>query len=135
MIRCDERALVLASLEHFHNWRRLVSKVVFALLRSDFGEGFGDVGGYDFDKDKCELYNIAGDFSEANDLAAKEPQRLRDLQNLIKQAISNCVLPQKSTPSTIRTWGHTVMPQIRLLRPSGGVSGDGGRPVGPVSST
>jgi arylsulfatase A-like enzyme len=40
-----------------------------------------NAGTYDFDKDKWELYRIDGDFSEANDMAAQEPQRLRDLQD------------------------------------------------------
>jgi hypothetical protein len=31
---------------------------------------------------KWELYNVADDFSEANDLAAKEPKKLRELQDL-----------------------------------------------------
>jgi arylsulfatase A-like enzyme len=35
----------------------------------------------DFDQDKWELYNLADDFSEANDLSAKYPQRLKELQN------------------------------------------------------
>jgi arylsulfatase len=36
-----------------------------------------------FDKEeKWELYNVAEDFSQANDLATQEPQRLRQLQNL-----------------------------------------------------
>jgi arylsulfatase A-like enzyme len=34
-----------------------------------------------FDQDKWELYNLADDFSEANDVAAKYPQKLRELQN------------------------------------------------------
>ena len=34
-----------------------------------------------FDADRWELYNIEEDFSQANDLAAKEPARLRDLQD------------------------------------------------------
>jgi arylsulfatase len=41
-----------------------------------------NAGSYDFDKDKWELYRIDSDFSEANDLAAQEPQRLRNLQDL-----------------------------------------------------
>jgi arylsulfatase A-like enzyme len=41
-----------------------------------------NAGTYDFDKDKWELYRIDGDFSEANDMAAQEPQRLRDMQDL-----------------------------------------------------
>jgi arylsulfatase len=35
----------------------------------------------DFDQDKWELYNLADDFSEANDLSAKYPQKLKELQN------------------------------------------------------
>jgi arylsulfatase len=35
----------------------------------------------DFDQDKWELYNLANDFSEANDVAAKYPQKLKELQN------------------------------------------------------
>ncbi len=37
----------------------------------------GSVG---FDSDRWELYNIEADFSQANDLAASEPGRLRELQ-------------------------------------------------------
>jgi len=40
------------------------------------------LGTYSFESDKWELYNIEQDFSEATDLSAKEPQRLRDLQDL-----------------------------------------------------
>jgi arylsulfatase len=35
----------------------------------------------DFDQDKWELYNLADDFSEANDVSAKYPQKLKELQN------------------------------------------------------
>jgi arylsulfatase len=35
----------------------------------------------DFDHDKWELYNLADDFSEANDLSTKYPQKLKELQN------------------------------------------------------
>src|SRR5262249_5096306 len=41
-----------------------------------------NAGTYDFDKDKWELYRIDSDFSEANDMAAQLPQRLRDMQDL-----------------------------------------------------
>ena len=34
------------------------------------------------DEYKWELYNITKDFSEANDLAAKEPKKLQELQEL-----------------------------------------------------
>jgi arylsulfatase len=38
--------------------------------------------GFDVDKQKWELYNIDEDFSQANDLAAKRPDKLRELQDL-----------------------------------------------------
>ena len=37
-------------------------------------------GGSDFDQDKWELYDLANDFSEANDVSAKYPQKLKELQ-------------------------------------------------------
>jgi hypothetical protein len=46
------------------------------------------------DQDKWELYNVAEDFSQANDLAAANPQKLQELQALfLKEAIRNHVLP------------------------------------------
>jgi arylsulfatase len=39
-------------------------------------------GSASFDDDKWELYNIAEDFSQAVDLAAKYPKKLRELQDL-----------------------------------------------------
>jgi arylsulfatase A-like enzyme len=45
-------------------------------------------------KDTWELYNVAQDFSEANDLAAKNPAKLKELQDLfMKEAARNHVLP------------------------------------------
>jgi arylsulfatase A-like enzyme len=38
--------------------------------------------GFDPDKQKWELYNVKDDFSQANDLAAANPQKLRELQDL-----------------------------------------------------
>jgi len=35
----------------------------------------------DFDHDKWELYDLANDFSEANDVSARFPQKLRELQD------------------------------------------------------
>jgi arylsulfatase A-like enzyme len=35
----------------------------------------------DFDHDKWELYNLADDFSESNDLSAKYPEKLKELQD------------------------------------------------------
>jgi arylsulfatase A-like enzyme len=43
---------------------------------------FGPGGGWDPDQDKWELYNIDEDFSEANDLAAKNPEKLAELKRL-----------------------------------------------------
>jgi arylsulfatase len=37
---------------------------------------------FDLDKEKWELYNVDKDFSQANDLAASNPQKLRELQDL-----------------------------------------------------
>jgi hypothetical protein len=41
-----------------------------------------NAGSYDFAKDKWELYKVAEDFSEANDLAAQNPVKLKELQDL-----------------------------------------------------
>ncbi len=49
---------------------------------------------WDSAKDKWELYNITRDFSQANDLAAKEPKRLAALQKVFDaQARANQVYP------------------------------------------
>ncbi|MDF5739811.1 MULTISPECIES: arylsulfatase [unclassified Nostoc] len=48
----------------------------------------------DFDTDPWELYNIAEDFSEANNLAAENPDKLEKLQKLfLKEARKYKVLP------------------------------------------
>jgi len=45
-------------------------------------------------EDKWELYNVEADFSSANDLAAKHPDKLKELQELfLKEAVANRVLP------------------------------------------
>src|SRR6187200_3009870 len=47
-----------------------------------------------FLEDKWELYHVDEDFSSANDLAAKEPAKLKELQELfLKEAIKYQVLP------------------------------------------
>jgi arylsulfatase len=44
--------------------------------------------------DTWELYNVAEDFSQANDLAAQNPAKLKELQDLfMKEAVRNHVLP------------------------------------------
>lgn len=51
-------------------------------------------GSYDFANDKWELYNVDNDFSEANDLAAKNPDKLRELQDMFwAEAAKYDVLP------------------------------------------
>ena len=45
-------------------------------------------------KDVWELYHVAEDFSEANDVASKNPTKLKELHDLFtKEAIKNHVLP------------------------------------------
>jgi arylsulfatase len=47
-----------------------------------------------FDQDRWELYHVAEDFSQAHDLAAENPAKLEELQDLfIQEAIRNHVLP------------------------------------------
>jgi hypothetical protein len=47
-----------------------------------------------FDKDKWELYNTAEDFSCANDLAAKNPDKLKEMQGtFLTEAVKYNVLP------------------------------------------
>ena len=49
---------------------------------------------WDANKDKWELYNLDADFSQADDLAEKEPQRLAELQRVFDaQAKENKVYP------------------------------------------
>jgi arylsulfatase A-like enzyme len=63
-------------------------------------------GGASFDNDIWELYNIEEDFSQATDLAAQEPKKLRDLQDrFMAEAAKYNVLPlddrfaQRADPS------------------------------------
>ncbi|MCY1047102.1 arylsulfatase [Corallococcus sp. bb12-1] len=53
-----------------------------------------NVGGADFAEDRWELYDIRKDFSQAKDLAAKHPEKLRELQDLFMvEAAKYNVLP------------------------------------------
>jgi len=46
------------------------------------------------DQDNWELYHVAEDFSQANDLAASNPEKLKELQALfVEEAVKNDVLP------------------------------------------
>lgn len=47
-----------------------------------------------YDKDRWELYHVDEDFSQSNDLAAKNPAKLKELQELfLKEAVKYNVLP------------------------------------------
>ena len=47
-----------------------------------------------FDQDRWELYHVEEDFSQANDLAAQNPKKLKELQDVFaKEAIRNHVFP------------------------------------------
>ncbi len=47
-----------------------------------------------FDKDVWQLFDVTSDFSLANDLAATNPEKLKEMQDLfLKEAIANYVLP------------------------------------------
>lgn len=52
------------------------------------------MGSASFEEDRWELYNVAEDFSQANDLAAEHPRLLRELQDLfLVEAARYDVLP------------------------------------------
>jgi arylsulfatase A-like enzyme len=59
---------------------------------------------------KWELYNIADDYSEANDLAAKMPDKLRGLQELFLV---------EATKYNVFPLDNSVLPRIIAPRPSG----------------
>jgi arylsulfatase len=69
---------------------------------------------------KWELYNIADDFSQANDLAPKNPEKLKEMQALfLTEAqkyqvlpIDNSVLPRLLTPRPSATAGKTVFTYV-----------------------
>lgn len=66
------------------------------------------VQGFDADSYRWELYNVEKDFSEANDLAAKEPERLKAMQAaFMDEARAHKVLPidprsLERTPQSLR---------------------------------
>ena len=54
----------------------------------------GPGSGWDPDRDKWELYNLDEDFSQADDLAAKHPEKLAELKKLFwEEAEKNHVMP------------------------------------------
>jgi len=87
--------------------------------------------GEDFDKDRWELYNVAQDFSESDDLAAANPVKLREMiERWWSEAGKNNVLPlddrgiirlleqpNLNRPRTIVTYmpGMPTMPRNNML--------------------
>ena len=60
---------------------------------------------------KWELYNVDKDFSEANDLAAKEPKKLRELQDLFwVEASKFNALPLDN--SKVERFGLSLRPSL-----------------------
>ncbi len=71
----------------------------------------------DFDTDVWQLYNLDDDFSESVDLAAKHPQRLRDLQDLFwVEAAKFNVLPLDDR--TIERFDPSTRPSLIAGRTS-----------------
>ena len=53
-----------------------------------------NAGSYDFDKDTWELYDVSHDYSEANNVAAQNPDKLKELQaDFLTEAKKYQVLP------------------------------------------
>ena len=94
---------------------------------------------WDPDKDTWELYNLNEDYSQANDLAAKMPDKLRQMQDVFTmEATRNNVFPlgggiylmtfkpQELKGSTLTEWtffeGHTRIPESMAPRFSSGFS-------------
>ena len=67
---------------------------IAATTPKDFPWALSSHGGWSIDDQQWELYHLTDDFSEAVDLAAKEPQRVHDLQELFwAEAARYHVLP------------------------------------------
>ena len=69
---------------------------------------------WDSAKDKWELYNITKDFSEADDLAAKEPKRLAQLQKTFDRAGRRATRSIRSAPAS----GCACIPRTASRRPT-----------------
>jgi arylsulfatase len=73
-----------------------------AIYNDGWKAGTLHVKGRDFDKDKWELYKVDEDFNELNNLAEKNPEKLKELQKLFEdQAWKFNIFPLKDelTPS------------------------------------
>ncbi|RYZ42838.1 MAG: arylsulfatase [Myxococcaceae bacterium] len=72
-----------------------------------------NMGSVDFEEDRWELYDLRKDFSQAEDLAAKHPEKLRELQDLFMvEAAKYNVLPlddrfvERADVSLRPSWFH-----------------------------
>jgi arylsulfatase len=86
-------------------------------------------GKWDPDKDPCELYNLNDDFSQANDLSASNPDKVRELKALFwEDAAKYKVLPllagmssyfgPKYSPSQVERTTFAYLPGTENLSPS-----------------
>ena len=69
------------------------------------------MAGWDADKDKWELYNLSEDFSQAHDLADKNPQKLAELKKEFDEEAKN-----QAWPIGAGTWLR-IHPEDRLVTP------------------
>lgn len=68
--------------------------------------------GTDYDTDRWELYQVEKDFSEADDLAAKYPQKLEELKKLWwEEAAKNGALPLLEAPGGRRRTYDQALPK------------------------
>jgi arylsulfatase len=94
---------------------------------------------WDPDQDTWELYDLSQDYSQAHDLAAERPEKVRQMQNLFTmEATRNNVFPlgggiylinfdpQNLKGSTLTEWtfseGHTRIPESMAPKSSSGFS-------------
>ncbi|MHC4945100.1 MAG: arylsulfatase [Planctomycetota bacterium] len=107
--------------------------------RKPWVPGLQGLPGWNPDNDTWELYNLAEDYSQANDLADKMPGKLRQMQDVFTmEATSNkvfpigggiyipVVAPQEMKASTLTEWtffeGHTRIPESMAPKFASGFS-------------
>ena len=107
--------------------------------RKPWVPGLQDVLQWNPDEDTWELYNLNEDYSQANDLAAKMPEKLRQMQDIFTmEATSNKVFPiggglyipvfapEEQKASTLTEWtffeGQTRVPESMAPKFASGFS-------------
>jgi arylsulfatase len=102
----------------YHNGWKATTNFVSPL----FGERESIEGSHDIDDDHWALFDLENDFSEARDLSAEHPERVRELQELWWfEAGRNQVLPLNDDPSS-RLFIHPgpyPAPARAVYRPGG----------------